>query len=157
MPVLEWIFNKYMYCIDLLTHLLGVISGFEHNDWSSSPLFSQSSVRKSHHSTGAEDGGVEKSGQSAGQRSRQRYAEVLTDRHTQTYTTKNVASPLACVCFSEYKKARADIKKKSSDTIKLQKKMKKGKTELPSSSNIHHSAALRQTQSEAKRGWSSAC
>ena len=29
---------------------------------------------------------------------------------------------------TEYKKARADIKKKSSDTIKLQKKVKKGNT-----------------------------
>lgn len=33
---------------------------------------------------------------------------------------------LPCPCLSEYKKARADIKKKSSDTIKLQKKVKKG-------------------------------
>lgn len=32
----------------------------------------------------------------------------------------------ACFYFQEYKKARADIKKKSSDTIKLQKKVKKG-------------------------------
>lgn len=34
---------------------------------------------------------------------------------------------LSFILFSEYKKARADIKKKSSDTIKLQKKVKKGK------------------------------
>lgn len=31
-----------------------------------------------------------------------------------------------CVCFLEYKKARQEIKKKSSDTLKLQKKAKKG-------------------------------
>ncbi|KAG7226649.1 hypothetical protein INR49_001819 [Caranx melampygus] len=64
---------------------------------------------------------------------------------------KKVASQLDKDHAKEYKKARADIKKKSSDTIKLQKKVKKGKTKLPPSSDIHHSAALRQTQSEAKR------
>lgn len=32
--------------------------------------------------------------------------------------------------FLEYKKARSEIKKKSSDTIKLQKKVKKGKNHL---------------------------
>uniref|UniRef100_G3NH83 IMD domain-containing protein n=1 Tax=Gasterosteus aculeatus aculeatus TaxID=481459 RepID=G3NH83_GASAC len=39
---------------------------------------------------------------------------------------KKVASQLDKDHAKEYKKARADIKKKSSDTIKLQKKMKKG-------------------------------
>ncbi|TNN38950.1 Metastasis suppressor protein 1 [Liparis tanakae] len=38
---------------------------------------------------------------------------------------KKVASQLDKDHAKEYKKARADIKKKSSDTIKLQKKMKK--------------------------------
>ncbi|XP_069035739.1 protein MTSS 1 isoform X5 [Lepisosteus oculatus] len=40
---------------------------------------------------------------------------------------KKVASQLDKDHAKEYKKARADIKKKSSDTIKLQKKVKKGK------------------------------
>ncbi|XP_068450161.1 protein MTSS 1 isoform X2 [Clinocottus analis] len=43
---------------------------------------------------------------------------------------KKVASQLDKDHAKEYKKARADIKKKSSDTIKLQKKMKKGKDEV---------------------------
>lgn len=42
---------------------------------------------------------------------------------------KKVASQLDKDHAKEYKKARADIKKKSSDTIKLQKKVKKGKGE----------------------------
>ncbi|KAF7652655.1 hypothetical protein LDENG_00093830 [Lucifuga dentata] len=42
---------------------------------------------------------------------------------------KKVASQLDKDHTKEYKKARADIKKKSSDTIKLQKKVKKGKGE----------------------------
>uniref|UniRef100_A0A665X9L0 Protein MTSS 2-like n=1 Tax=Echeneis naucrates TaxID=173247 RepID=A0A665X9L0_ECHNA len=42
---------------------------------------------------------------------------------------KKVASQLDKDHAKEYKKARADIKKKSSDTIKLQKKVKKGKDE----------------------------
>uniref|UniRef100_A0A3Q1FGQ0 Metastasis suppressor protein 1-like n=1 Tax=Acanthochromis polyacanthus TaxID=80966 RepID=A0A3Q1FGQ0_9TELE len=41
---------------------------------------------------------------------------------------KKVASQLDKDHAKEYKRARADIKKKSSDTIKLQKKVKKGKT-----------------------------
>ncbi|XP_023651166.1 protein MTSS 1 isoform X2 [Paramormyrops kingsleyae] len=40
---------------------------------------------------------------------------------------KKVASQLDKDHAKEYKKARADIKKKSSDTVKLQKKVKKGK------------------------------
>ncbi|XP_076869879.1 protein MTSS 1 isoform X2 [Brachyhypopomus gauderio] len=43
---------------------------------------------------------------------------------------KKVASQLDKDHAKEYKKARADIKKKSSDTIKLQKKMKKGRDEV---------------------------
>ncbi|KAK1796302.1 hypothetical protein P4O66_009368 [Electrophorus voltai] len=43
---------------------------------------------------------------------------------------KKVAAQLDKDHAKEYKKARADIKKKSSDTIKLQKKMKKGKDEV---------------------------
>ncbi|XP_063767096.1 protein MTSS 1 isoform X1 [Eleginops maclovinus] len=43
---------------------------------------------------------------------------------------KKVASQLDKDHAKEYKKARADIKKKSSDTIKLQKKVKKGKGEV---------------------------
>ncbi|XP_037346276.2 protein MTSS 1 isoform X1 [Pungitius pungitius] len=43
---------------------------------------------------------------------------------------KKVAGQLDKDHAKEYKKARADIKKKSSDTIKLQKKMKKGKDEV---------------------------
>ncbi|KAL0978866.1 hypothetical protein UPYG_G00176820 [Umbra pygmaea] len=43
---------------------------------------------------------------------------------------KKVASQLDKDHAKEYKKARADIKKKSSDTIKLQKKVKKGKDEV---------------------------
>ncbi|XP_062400623.1 protein MTSS 1 [Sardina pilchardus] len=43
---------------------------------------------------------------------------------------KKVASLLDKDHAKEYKKARADIKKKSSDTIKLQKKVKKGKDEV---------------------------
>nr|XP_033482126.1 protein MTSS 1 isoform X3 [Epinephelus lanceolatus] len=42
---------------------------------------------------------------------------------------KKVANQLDKDHAKEYKKARADIKKKSSDTIKLQKKVKKGKDE----------------------------
>ncbi|KAM6927293.1 LOW QUALITY PROTEIN: protein MTSS 1 [Xenentodon cancila] len=42
---------------------------------------------------------------------------------------KKVASQLDKDHAKEYKKARADIKKKSSDTVKLQKKVKKGKDE----------------------------
>ncbi|XP_029947527.1 protein MTSS 1 [Salarias fasciatus] len=42
---------------------------------------------------------------------------------------KKVASQLDKDHAKEYKKARADIKKKSSDTIKLQKKVRKGKGE----------------------------
>uniref|UniRef100_A0A3B4ZEE3 MTSS1-like protein n=1 Tax=Stegastes partitus TaxID=144197 RepID=A0A3B4ZEE3_9TELE len=42
---------------------------------------------------------------------------------------KKVASQLDKDHAKEYKRARADIKKKSSDTIKLQKKVKKGKDE----------------------------
>uniref|UniRef100_H3BZJ6 MTSS I-BAR domain containing 1 n=1 Tax=Tetraodon nigroviridis TaxID=99883 RepID=H3BZJ6_TETNG len=42
---------------------------------------------------------------------------------------KKVASQLDKDHAKEYKKARADLKKKSSDTIKLQKKVKKGKDE----------------------------
>ncbi|XP_034058900.1 protein MTSS 1-like [Gymnodraco acuticeps] len=42
---------------------------------------------------------------------------------------KKVASQLDKDHAKEYKKARADIKKKSSDTIKLQKKVKKGKSQ----------------------------
>ncbi|XP_068196858.1 protein MTSS 1 isoform X2 [Antennarius striatus] len=42
---------------------------------------------------------------------------------------KKVANQLDKDHSKEYKKARADIKKKSSDTIKLQKKVKKGKDE----------------------------
>lgn len=42
---------------------------------------------------------------------------------------KKVASQLDKDHAKEYKRARADIKKKSSDTIKLQKKVKKGKGE----------------------------
>ncbi|XP_036007812.1 protein MTSS 1 [Fundulus heteroclitus] len=42
---------------------------------------------------------------------------------------KKAASQLDKDHAKEYKKARADIKKKSSDTIKLQKKVKKGKDE----------------------------
>ncbi|XP_047438793.1 protein MTSS 1 isoform X2 [Mugil cephalus] len=42
---------------------------------------------------------------------------------------KKMASQLDKDHAKEYKKARADIKKKSSDTIKLQKKVKKGKDE----------------------------
>ncbi|XP_041096122.1 protein MTSS 1-like [Polyodon spathula] len=40
---------------------------------------------------------------------------------------KKVASQLDKDHAKEYKKARANIKKKSSDTIKLQKRVKKGK------------------------------
>ncbi|KAM8757417.1 protein MTSS 1 [Acanthopagrus schlegelii] len=43
---------------------------------------------------------------------------------------KKAASQLDKDHAKEYKKARADIKKKSSDTIKLQKKVKKGKDEV---------------------------
>ncbi|XP_063072277.1 protein MTSS 1 [Engraulis encrasicolus] len=43
---------------------------------------------------------------------------------------KKTASQLDKDHAKEYKKARADIKKKSSDTIKLQKKVKKGKDEV---------------------------
>ncbi|KAJ8400840.1 hypothetical protein AAFF_G00391940 [Aldrovandia affinis] len=43
---------------------------------------------------------------------------------------KKVASQLDKDHAKEYKKARADIKKKSSDTIKLQKKVKKGKDDV---------------------------
>uniref|UniRef100_A0A8C2F7J1 MTSS I-BAR domain containing 1 n=1 Tax=Cyprinus carpio TaxID=7962 RepID=A0A8C2F7J1_CYPCA len=43
---------------------------------------------------------------------------------------KKVASQLDKDHAKEYKKARAEIKKKSSDTIKLQKKVKKGKDEV---------------------------
>ncbi|KAK7145214.1 hypothetical protein R3I94_011348 [Phoxinus phoxinus] len=43
---------------------------------------------------------------------------------------KKVASQVDKDHAKEYKKARADIKKKSSDTIKLQKKVKKGKGEV---------------------------
>ncbi|KAM6979622.1 protein MTSS 1 [Aplochiton taeniatus] len=43
---------------------------------------------------------------------------------------KKAASQLDKDHAKEYKKARADIKKKSSDTIKLQKKVKKGKGEV---------------------------
>ncbi|XP_060775189.1 protein MTSS 1 isoform X1 [Neoarius graeffei] len=43
---------------------------------------------------------------------------------------KKVASQLDKDHAKEYKKARADIRKKSSDTIKLQKKVKKGKDEV---------------------------
>uniref|UniRef100_A0A672RCX9 MTSS1-like protein n=1 Tax=Sinocyclocheilus grahami TaxID=75366 RepID=A0A672RCX9_SINGR len=43
---------------------------------------------------------------------------------------KKVASQLDKDHAKEYKKARAEIKKKSSDTIKLQKKVKKGKGEV---------------------------
>ncbi|XP_072541057.1 protein MTSS 1 isoform X3 [Salminus brasiliensis] len=43
---------------------------------------------------------------------------------------KKVAGQLDKDHAKEYKKARADIKKKSSDTIKLQKKVKKGKDEV---------------------------
>ncbi|KAJ3602008.1 hypothetical protein NHX12_029769, partial [Muraenolepis orangiensis] len=43
---------------------------------------------------------------------------------------KKVANQLDKDHAKEYKKARADIKKKSSDTIKLQKKVKKGKDEV---------------------------
>ncbi|XP_066519457.1 protein MTSS 1 isoform X2 [Hoplias malabaricus] len=43
---------------------------------------------------------------------------------------KKVASQLDKDHAKEYKKARADIKKKSSDTVKLQKKVKKGKDEV---------------------------
>ncbi|KAK1901763.1 Protein MTSS 1 [Dissostichus eleginoides] len=43
---------------------------------------------------------------------------------------KKVASQLDKDHAKEYKKARADIKKKSSDTIKLQKKVKKGEVRL---------------------------
>lgn len=45
--------------------------------------------------------------------------------HTHTHTLP--PSPPTCSRCLEYKKARSDIKKKSSDTIKLQKKVKKGK------------------------------
>ncbi|KAL7891888.1 hypothetical protein AOLI_G00013640 [Acnodon oligacanthus] len=45
---------------------------------------------------------------------------------------KKVASQLDKDHAKEYKKARADIKKKSSDTIKLQKKVKKGKEKYES-------------------------
>lgn len=52
---------------------------------------------------------------------------MLNCKHTQTCTDINSPSlPVSSYCL-EYKKARADIKKKSSDTIKLQKKVKKGK------------------------------
>ncbi|XP_027002487.2 protein MTSS 1 isoform X3 [Tachysurus fulvidraco] len=43
---------------------------------------------------------------------------------------KKVANQLDKDHAKEYKKARADIRKKSSDTIKLQKKVKKGKDEV---------------------------
>uniref|UniRef100_A0A8C9TH72 MTSS I-BAR domain containing 1 n=1 Tax=Scleropages formosus TaxID=113540 RepID=A0A8C9TH72_SCLFO len=43
---------------------------------------------------------------------------------------KKVASQLDKDHAKEYKKARADIKKKSSDTMKLQKKVKKGKDDV---------------------------
>ncbi|CAL8337562.1 unnamed protein product [Lota lota] len=43
---------------------------------------------------------------------------------------KKVANQLDKDHAKEYKKARADIKKKSSDTVKLQKKVKKGKDEV---------------------------
>uniref|UniRef100_A0A3P8U4G2 IMD domain-containing protein n=1 Tax=Amphiprion percula TaxID=161767 RepID=A0A3P8U4G2_AMPPE len=43
---------------------------------------------------------------------------------------KKVASQLDKDHAKEYKRARADIKKKSSDTIKLQKKVKKGEPNL---------------------------
>ncbi|KAI5619451.1 metastasis suppressor 1 [Silurus asotus] len=43
---------------------------------------------------------------------------------------KKVASQLDKDHAKEYKKARADIRKKSSDTIKLQKKVKKGRDEV---------------------------
>ncbi|KAI1899922.1 hypothetical protein AGOR_G00066750 [Albula goreensis] len=43
---------------------------------------------------------------------------------------KKVASQLDKDHAKEYKKARADIKKKSSDTVKLQKKVKKGKDDV---------------------------
>ena len=49
---------------------------------------------------------------------------MLTNTH---YCTGTTLSSLVAFSQSEYKKARADIKKKSSDTIKLQKKVKKGK------------------------------
>lgn len=58
---------------------------------------------------------------------------VLT--HTRTHTPLHKLSLTRCIFlfFLEYKKARADIKKKSSDTIKLQKKVKKGKNTAPPS------------------------
>uniref|UniRef100_A0A3Q0SGB2 MTSS I-BAR domain containing 1 n=1 Tax=Amphilophus citrinellus TaxID=61819 RepID=A0A3Q0SGB2_AMPCI len=53
----------------------------------------------------------------------------MRHRKTHTHTHTHASSLSMFACCSEYKKARADIKKKSSDTIKLQKKVKKGKDE----------------------------
>lgn len=72
---------------------------------------------------------------------------MLTHTHTYTCTRtrKTSPSPPACSCCLEYKKARADIKKKSSDTIKLQKKVKKGKKYTCQLTFSRFSAALKGT------------
>uniref|UniRef100_A0A8D3DA46 MTSS I-BAR domain containing 1 n=1 Tax=Scophthalmus maximus TaxID=52904 RepID=A0A8D3DA46_SCOMX len=54
---------------------------------------------------------------------------LITPLEVKMEEWKKVASQLDKDHAKEYKKARADIKKKSSDTIKLQKKVKKGKDE----------------------------
>ncbi|XP_056251551.1 protein MTSS 1 isoform X2 [Seriola aureovittata] len=55
---------------------------------------------------------------------------LITPLESKMEEWKKVASQLDKDHAKEYKKARADIKKKSSDTIKLQKKVKKGKDEV---------------------------
>lgn len=99
------------------------------------------------------DGGVEESRQHSGQRPRQRYTDrhtlkddtmlilklavyfvsmAIFSRHSSEYICSRVVDALSLrVCVfthlsAEYKKARQEIKKRSSDTLKLQKKAKKG-------------------------------
>lgn len=79
------------------------------------------------------DGGVEESGQRSGQRSRQRF-HTHTVKCAQIFMREPLnkkKSSFAAVSPAEYKKARQEIKKRSSDTLKLQKKAKKGLHSLP--------------------------
>lgn len=56
------------------------------------------------------------------------HAKGMTTAPTHTHTHgSHSRCALPFLVFIEYKKVRADIKKKSSDTIKLQKKVKKGR------------------------------
>uniref|UniRef100_A0A3Q0SJX9 MTSS I-BAR domain containing 1 n=1 Tax=Amphilophus citrinellus TaxID=61819 RepID=A0A3Q0SJX9_AMPCI len=75
----------------------------------------------------------------------------MRHRKTHTHTHTHASSLSMFACCSEYKKARADIKKKSSDTIKLQKKVKKARGQLDSALqdvNVRY-AVLEETEKRA--------